>query len=110
MNEPSASYEPSTWTAWYTVLPGAAHLLHVTGKITVPTGGFKASLKQHIPQGINPTIYLLDLVVTPPAPGTPVSQVVTELNVEPYEEETEPRYLQVTILPINKTVHVTTRP
>ncbi len=101
-------YSPSTWSAWYNVMPGSPHTLHVIGTITVPTTGYHARLTAHIPPGINPTIYLLDLIVTPPAAGTVVEQTITKLEVEPYEEETETRYLQVTILPIGETVHVKT--
>ena len=101
-------YSPTKWSAWYNTMPGSPHTLHVTGTITVPTTGYHAKLTQHIPPGINPTIYLLDLIVTPPASGTIVHQTVTELSVDPYEEETENRYLQVTILPIDETVHVKT--
>ena len=93
------------WKAWHDFMPGSEPTLRVAGEVTVPTSGYDAKLTPHYPPGINPTIYLLDLIVTPPAPDQQVSQVVTTLPVR-YEEETRNNYSQVTVLPEETTVDV----
>jgi hypothetical protein len=60
-------------------MPGANETLHVKGKVTVPTTGFKAELVEAEPQGINPSILLLELKLT--KPSGPAGEVVTTLEV-----------------------------
>jgi hypothetical protein len=103
----AAQPKSSNWKAWKNVMPGSKPKLHVTGDLTVPTGGYSAKLSPHTPQGINPQIYLLDLTINPPAPDQVVPQVVTTIKVQ-YEEKTQTNYTQVTILPTNITVDVKT--
>lgn len=50
------------WKAW----PESAPTLHVAREVTVPTSGYTANLEPAVPQGINPSIYLLNLVIHPP--------------------------------------------
>lgn len=97
----------SNWKAWLNVMPGSGPTLHVTGDVTVPTGGYSAKLIGHVPQGFNPQILLLDLVVTPPPPDRVVTQAFTTIKVT-YEEKTKIKYTQVTILPDDITVDVET--
>lgn len=97
----------SNWKAWRNVVPGSGPTLHVTGEVTVPTGGYTAKLSPQIPQGINPQIYLLNLIVTPPSPDQVVTQAFTTIKVK-YEEKTKTNYTKVTILPDDITVDVGT--
>jgi len=88
----------SDWKAWHDFMPGSQPTLHVKGTVTVPTSGYTAKLQPATPQGINPAIYLIDLIVTPPAPDEIVSPVLTPLEVY-YMEITSQNYTQVSILP-----------
>lgn len=94
------------WKAWHDFMPGSDPTLHVKGEITVPTTGYAANLVPHKPQGINPAIYIFDLIVTPPDPSQIVHQTVTTLPVS-YQENTSQKYSHVTILPENITEEVT---
>jgi hypothetical protein len=96
----------SNWKAWHDFMPGSEPTLHVTGQVTAPTTGYSASLVPHTPQGINPAIYIFDLIVIPPNPNQVVHQTVTTFDVS-YEEDTRKSYSHVTILPDNIMVEVT---
>lgn len=98
-------FPSSEWKAWHDFMPVGPPTLYVTGKVTCPTTGYSAHLKVHHPQGTNPAIYLLDLVVVPPSPDTVVHQTETAVDVR-YEEKTKNHYTHVTILPENTTVEV----
>lgn len=80
-------------------------LLTVEGECTLASSGYTVELIRHEPQGTNPRVLLLDLVVTPPAPDTGVLPVVTKYPVR-YEEETTVHYETVTILPDGPSVPV----
>jgi len=97
------NYPTKDWSAWRNMMPPGPHSLHVIGTVTCPTPGFTARLVPHKPQGINPAIYLFDLVVTPPT--GPVTEVITDVHVH-YSEITNVAYTDVTILPGNTTVPV----
>lgn len=66
----------SDWQAWGNVQPGSNQTLHVTGKVSTPTGGWKVALQERFPQGTSERILILDLNVTPPAPGSIVTQAI----------------------------------
>jgi hypothetical protein len=90
MSEPGdRSYE-----AWIDLMPGANDTLHVKGKVTVPTTGYKAQLVEAVPQGINPAILLLRLELTKPT--GPAGQMVTTLEVR-YSKPHAKQYKQVQI-------------
>lgn len=55
------------------------------------------------PQGINPEVYLLDRIETPPS--GPAAQVITIVPVH-YQEATNARYTQVQINPEGEVVDV----
>lgn len=93
----------SGWQAWHDRMPGGPATLHVKGECTFPTSGYKVKLVPHVPQGINPTIYILDRVVQ--VPTGVVSQIVTTLKVE-YEEKTNAHYQEVYIEPDGVTIPV----
>lgn len=71
-----------SWKAWANLMPGpgSSKDVHVTGRISVPTGGWKAKLAKRSPQGINVRILQLELHVTPPSGN--VAQVLTEFDVK----------------------------
>lgn len=89
------------WKAWHDNEPPGPVRLYVTGKCTFPTTGYKVELKPRVPQGINPTIYILDKAVH--KPSGPAGDVVTTVEVR-YEETTNKHYTEIHILPDD--VHV----
>ncbi|GAB7046097.1 hypothetical protein [Catenuloplanes indicus] len=91
------------WTAFFNRQPPGPFTLTVTGRLQMPTPGFKVTLSRANPQGINPRDLLLDLTITPPS--GPVAQVVTEVEVV-YEERTDTGYDTVTILPNGPSIKV----
>jgi hypothetical protein len=84
-------------------MPGGPATLHVQGECTFPTSGYKVELVPHVPQGINPAIYILDRVVQ--VPTGIVSQMVTTEKVQ-YEEKTNAIYREVRIEPDGVTIPV----
>ena len=70
--------------------------LKVNGQLTFPTTGYTATLTKKVPQGINPTILLLELSVLNPK-GITAKHVVTQ--PVSYEEHTTVHYQEVAILP-----------
>jgi hypothetical protein len=91
----------SGWTALHDTQPVKPHTLYVTGKCTFPTAGYSVELRPHLPQGINPAIYIMDKIVHEPT--GPVNQVLTTVDVR-YSEKTDAHYKEVHILPDD--VHV----
>jgi hypothetical protein len=53
----------ATWTAWIDRMPPPPDTLHVRGLVTVPNPGVDVFLYRKEPQGINPAILILDLVL-----------------------------------------------
>lgn len=49
------------WHAWFNLMPPKPDTLHVVGDVVVPNPGVQPVLTMKEPQGINPTILLLDL-------------------------------------------------
>jgi hypothetical protein len=91
------------WKAWHDRMPPGPATLHVTGKCTFPTHGYKVTLKEAVPQGINPAILLLQKVVKPPT--GPVIQIPEVVQVN-FRKRTNFKYTHVTILPDGVTVKV----
>lgn len=67
--------ESKDWYAWINLMPPLPNDFHVIGEVLVPNPGVKAVLTPKVPQGINPTILLLDLILIQ-QPG-PWPQVMT---------------------------------
>jgi hypothetical protein len=86
--------------ALYSLTPPS---LSVKGKCTFPTHGYKVSLKEAVPQGINPSILLLQKIVTPPSGF--VIQVPQTIDVS-FLKKTKMLYTHVTILPEVTTIEV----
>ena len=51
------------WYAWIDKMPPPPNSFHVVGQVLVPNPGVKSILTPKVPQGINPTILLLDLIL-----------------------------------------------
>jgi hypothetical protein len=66
-----------SWMAWINKMPPPPDALHVRGQVTVPNPGVDIFLYRKEPQGINPTILLLDLVLVQ-QPGIWPQIVVTK--------------------------------
>lgn len=94
----NTAYPSKDWKALHDFMPGSPPTLRVTGKVTVPTTGFTATLTPAEPQGINPSIYLFNLTVYPPETDEVIRPTVTDLPVE-YIEDTGKSYQQVQIRP-----------
>jgi len=91
------------WKAWHDHMPPGPATLYVTGKCVFPRHGYKVTLKEAVPQGINPAILLLDKIVKPPTiPGIQIPQTV-EVR---FSKRTNFKYTHVTILPDGVTVKV----
>ncbi|HYP01125.1 MAG TPA: hypothetical protein VER76_13115 [Pyrinomonadaceae bacterium] len=91
------------WQAVQDNMPPLPSRLRVTGKCTFPTHGYKVSLKEAVPQGINPRILLLRKTVTPPKGF--VIQVPQTIEVS-FTKKTNTQYTNVTILPEVTTIKV----
>lgn len=93
----------SGWKAVLNMMPPGPSVLRVTGKCIFPKHGFKVTLKEAVPQGINPAILLLKKTVKPPTGIViPTPQVVSVT----FTKKTNFKYQKVTILPDGVTVNV----
>ena len=91
------------WEAWRNVMPGANHSIMVTGTCEFPTSGYVPLLRRAEPQGINPNILELELVVVEPL--GPVLEIISHERAT-YFEETDVEYDQVHIRPDGPTLNV----
>lgn len=55
--------EHSNWYAWIDLMPPPPNHFHVVGDVMVANPGVDVFLTPKVPQGINPTILLLDLIL-----------------------------------------------
>jgi hypothetical protein len=85
---------PATTAEWSATLH--AHDLKVHGNLTFPTPGYKVQLTKKHPQGINPSVLLLEKTVVAPT-GIEPDHVVT--MPADFEEHTRVDYHEVEILP-----------
>jgi hypothetical protein len=93
------------WTAWHNIMVGSIPTLHVKASCVFPSAGYSVELRPVYPQGINPSIYLLEKVVH--EPSAPAADVITTVELH-YTETTKRRYKQVHIQPDNVTINVLT--
>ena len=96
-----AKLVPGKCSGWKAVFNQS--ILRVTGKCIFPKHGFKVTLKEAVPQGINPAILLLKKTVKPPT-GI-VIQTPQVVNVT-FTKKTTFKYQKVTILPDGVTINV----
>ena len=100
---PTSTGKCTGWQAVQDNRPPLPSRLRVTGKCTFPTHGYKVSLKEAVPQGINPRILLLRKTVTPPKGIVLPAQQTIEVS---FTKKTKTTYTHVTILPEVKTIKV----
>jgi hypothetical protein len=86
----------SGWKAFHNSQPIAKPMLHVSGECNFPTPGYSAKLQPAEPQGINPTIYILNLIITKPTGTVPQHPVQTPIT---YSEQTKEKYTSIQIMP-----------
>jgi len=91
------------WEAWHDRMPPGPATLHVSGRCRFPKHGYKVTLAEAVPQGINPAILLLRKVVKPPT--GPVIQKPETVTVH-FRKKTNFKYTHVTIIPDGVTVKV----
>ena len=73
--------ESSEWTGWIDAMPGPnrqAHLI-ISGKLRVPTGGYRAYFSDMRIAESYPVQIFVDLAVTPPTGGA--TQAITAIDV-----------------------------
>lgn len=72
------------WVAWVNAMPGpdARPKLIVTGRVTVPTGGYRVTLEQGPLQEIHPPVQQMMLRVQPPSGGATQAVVTHEVRAE----------------------------
>ncbi|MEP9366110.1 hypothetical protein [Xanthobacter sp. VNH20] len=89
-----ATVVPENFAAWIDTMPLADPKLIVTGTVEVPTSGWAVALVEANPQGIVPTVLILDLSIT--RPGGMVLEVITQEPVR-FEKPKSSNYQGVTI-------------
>ncbi len=87
--------ETKNWYSWVNLMPPIPNDFHVIGDVLVPNLGVKAILRQTVPQGYNPRILFLTLVLVQEPGDWP--QVMTWLGVRYDEIVREKPYDSVTI-------------
>jgi hypothetical protein len=91
----------SGWKAVLNMMPPGPWILRVTGKCKFPRHGYKVTLKEAVPQGINPAILLLRKTVK-----AGIGIMVPEVVPVVFTKKTKTKYTHVTILPDGVTVKV----
>lgn len=77
-------------------MPGSGRTMRVTGTVVFATGGWSAELKATEGNtGINTAMLSLDLVLTAPAEGTAVTEVLTPCAVEWTADDPPIEYTEV---------------
>jgi hypothetical protein len=76
--------ESSGWAAWVNAMPGPGSrpTLIVTGRITVPTGGYAPMLETGPVQEIHPPVQIMILHPNPPRGGATQAIVTHEVRAE----------------------------
>ncbi len=94
--------DTADWAAWINAMPGPGQgeekPFYVTGRVQLPTPGYSVALRPTTPQGFNPQILMLDLVIEPPAPDQMLAQVLTWYDVRYEAAVGADPYMQVSIL------------
>lgn len=89
--------ESKDWSAWENHQPPGPVTFHVKGTVVVRATNYTAKLERAAPQGINPNILLLNLVVTESGPigGSNITNLDVQYSEAAYAAGA---YSQVTIL------------
>ncbi len=83
-----------TFHAWINKMPGADDKLIVVGIVLFPTAGWQVVLEEAVPQGINPSILILDERQIPPEG---FAATVLTHEIARFEKPNGGIYRQVTI-------------
>ena len=70
------------WRAWVNAMPGTQRRLLVTGRVTVPTGGYRVRLELGAVQEIHPPIQQVELIAQPPSGGASQAIVTHDVRGE----------------------------
>jgi hypothetical protein len=73
-----------TYEDWHAVHDHMGKTLHISGVCVIEGGGFAVHLEEHTPQGFNPEVLVLDLVIVPT--GETPSRVPVEWR-QPWGED-----------------------
>ena len=69
------------WRAWVDAMPGPrGRRLLVTGRVTVPTGGYRVRLELGAVQEIHPPVQQVELIANPPDDGATQAIVTHEVR------------------------------
>ena len=90
------------WNAWINMFPPAPAVLHVHGQVEVPNPGVEALLRKRVPQGINPKVLLLDLILVQ-RPGI-WPEIITLVPAQYHELVDGAQYDQVQIFCDNQSI------
>jgi hypothetical protein len=90
----SANPDKKEFKAWIDEMPGKYNTLHVKGSVTVPTTGWKASMSEAVPQGINKKILILEVKKVKPTGAA--GDIVSHIEVS-FDKPNSPPYTNVTI-------------
>jgi hypothetical protein len=93
----------SNWSAWRNAQPTDKPSLHVKGVCTFPTTGYSVQLRPAESPGINPNIYVIEVIVHIPVDRTARHPVTVDAT---YDEQTDKKYSEVQLIPDNVTVKV----
>ncbi|MFZ1884395.1 MAG: hypothetical protein WAU53_12555 [Rhodoplanes sp.] len=69
---PNPAPKTQKWKAWQNLQPPGPPRLIVTGQVEISNTNQTPQLREHVPQGINPKILLLDLTITSSGVGNDV--------------------------------------
>ena len=89
--------QSKNFRAWENLQPPAPHSFHVSGTVVVRATNYVARLEKAVPQGINPKILLLDLIVD--KVGDVGGDAITDLPVQYSEKKySEGTYTAVQVI------------
>ncbi len=89
--------ETRNWYAWINLMPPKPDDLHVTGDILVANPGVQAHLCFKEPQGINPTVLLLDLYLIQRPGKWPQVMTWVQARYDKILTSGSPKYEQVEV-------------
>lgn len=96
-----AEIQTEDWSAYINIMPPGPSTFHVNGTLVLPTGGFEARLEPARPQGFNPTILLMNLILSPSATAT---ETRIPVRYKDREHTDFNLYHEVTVLYLGKPV------
>ncbi len=89
--------EHRSWYAWENFQPPGPRKLYVVGDVAVPNPGVEASLVEKYPQGFNPTILFLELILVQRPGIWPQVVVAKQVRFEKLTQGIPYRYRSVEV-------------